>query len=145
MAIMAGDPPKAPVVEETSTICSPSVSRRAIQLRTFPSDEIRRVYPSPKKIVEQGGSGKIPGSFWRKAAKIICSPDLANADHSGADFIPKIVVFVDGEAGRDLLVMEYPNYVDAAFARARVNGRMVSVPAAIVWRLLDYSRGVWRG
>jgi hypothetical protein len=83
--------------------------------------------------------------FWRVAMAGICDPNLPEADAGSAGFEARIVVFVEGERSRSPLLLEYPDWQDTpASVRARLNGRTVLVPAAVVRKLLDYSREGWR-
>ena len=103
----------------------------------------RRVFPSPKEIMEKGGSGFMVRSFWTWAARPICEQSLP-VDPSTREFLPRIAVFVEGEEDRESLLLEYPSWDDhPAPVRGRVDGKMVMVPAATVRRLLDYTRGGW--
>jgi len=54
---------------------------------------------------------------------------------------PRIVLFAQGEEGRSPLSLEYPDRRDTPDAvRGLMNGRPISVPAAIVRRFLNCSR-----
>jgi hypothetical protein len=137
------EPPKLPVAP-ASSICGAGKPGDRVEIRVFPVGWERRVFPSPKEIMEKGGSSFIVRSFWAWAARPICEQSLPVVDPSTRDFLPRIAVFVAGEEDREPLLLEYPSWDDhPAPVRGRVDGKMVMVPAATVRRLLDYSRGGW--
>lgn len=136
-------PSDAPL--EKSTVCSSGGSRDHIQIRVFPIHTERRVFPSPEEIMAKGGRSFVLRAFWEGAMAALCQPGLPTEEASSRAFLPRIVVFVEGEEGREPLLLEYPDWRDnPAPVRARVNGKMVAVPAAVVRRLLDYAREGWR-
>jgi hypothetical protein len=141
--ILDDQPTKAQL--ELSTVCGSGKPDDRVQVRVFPITIDRRVFPSPQEIIEKGGSSFMVRAFWKRAMAPICGPNLPDADASPSEFLPRIVVFVEGEEGREPLLVEYPEWGDnPAPVRARVNGKMVVVPAAAVRRLLDFSREGWR-
>lgn len=128
-----------------SSICASGKPRDRVQVRVFPIWMKRRVFPSPNEIIEKGGRSSMVRAFWQGAMSTICDPGLPNADILSQEFLPRIVVFMSGEEDREPVLIEYPDWGDnPAPVRARVNGRMVTVPAAVVRKLLDYSRVGWR-
>ena len=132
-------PPKSPA--EQATICGSGKARDVVHVRVFPINIVPRIFPSPKEIMERGSSSFMVRQFWKGTMGEICDQSLPNDDTSTYEFLPRIVVFVEGEEHREPLLLEYPDWQDnPAPVRARVNGKMVTVPAAIVRRLLDYSR-----
>jgi hypothetical protein len=134
---------KAPI--EHSTVCGAGGRRDLVQIRVFPINRQQRIFPSPKEIIEKGGRSAMVRAFWQEAMGAICDQNMPDADDSAYEFLPRIVVFVEGEEDREPLLLEYPDWSDSpAPVRGRVNGRMVAVPAAFVRRLLDYSREGWR-
>lgn len=135
----AGEPLK------TSSACASGEPRDLVQVRVFPIGIVRRVFPSTNEIMEKGGDAAMVRAFWQATMSVICDPRLPNADIASGEFSPRIVVFVAGEEDRDPILIEYPDWGDnPAPVRARVNGRIVTIPAAVVRKLLDYSRGGWR-
>lgn len=127
------------------TICGAGMPRDSVQVRVLPIGYDYRVFPSPKEIIERGGSASMVRAFWQREMAAICDQLLPAADLSKFQFLPRIVVFVDGEQDHDHILIEYPRPDDNPPAvRARVNGRMVAVPASVVRKLLDYSREGWR-
>lgn len=138
-------PPETSPLREPSTICGAGLPRDVIHVRVFPIGIQRRIFPSPNEIIERGGDSWITRSFWQKMAAGLCEPNVPAADIAKDDFLPRIVVFVDGEKDRQPLLLEYPDWKDNPQpVRASLNGKMISVPAAVVRKLLDYSRAGWR-
>lgn len=150
VALTAADIPKSsdlpPAVSlQPSSICAAGKPRDLVQVRVFPIGVERRIFPSPKEIIERGGGSSMARAFWQAAMSAICDSSLPNADISSREFLPRIVVFVAGEEDREPILIEYPDWGDnPAPVRARVNGKMVAMPAAVVRKLLDYSRDGWR-
>lgn len=150
VALMAADVPMSadlPAGEQlkTSSACASGEPRDLVQVRVFPIEFVRRVFPSTDEIMEKGGEAAMVRAFWQAAMSAICDPRLPDADVASDEFSPRIVVFVAGEQDREPILIEYPDWSDSPPpVRARVNGRMVTMPAAVVRKLLDYSRGGWR-
>lgn len=146
VTLVTGTSGSAPSIDRaSSTICASGSPRDQIQVRVFPITIQRRVFPSPDEIIDHGGSASMVRQFWRLAMAGICDPNLPEADARSAIFEARIVVFVEGERDRSPLLLEYPDWQDTpAPVRARLNGRTVLVPAAVVRKLLDYSRVGWR-
>lgn len=150
LALMAGvvptsaDLPKA-TSPQPSSACAAGEPPDLVQVRVFPIGIVRRVFPSTNEIMEKGGDATMVRAFWKAAMSAICDPRLPDAEPVSGEFSPRIVVFVAGEEDREPILIEYPDWGDnPAPVRARVNGRMVKMPAAVVRKLLDYSRGGWR-
>ncbi len=150
VALMAADVPMSadlPAGEplRTSSACASGEPRDLVQVRVFPIGFVRRVFPSANEIMEKGGDAAMVRGFWQAMMSAICDPRLPDADIASGEFSPRIVVFVAGEEDREPILIEYPDWGDSpAPVRALVNGRMVTMPAAVVRKLLDYSRGGWR-
>ena len=141
---MSADLPKG-ASPQSSSACAAGEPQDLVQVRVFPLGIVRRVFPSTTEIMEKGGDAAMVRAFWQATMGAICDPRLPDANIASGEFLPRIVVFVAGEEDREPILIEYPDWSDGpAPVRARVNGRMVTIPAAVVRKLLDYSRGGWR-
>lgn len=141
---MSADLPKG-ASPQPSSACAAGEPQDWVQVRVFPISILRRVHPSTAEIMKKGGEAAMVRAFWQATMSVICDPRLPDADIASGEFLPRIVVFVASEEDREPILIEYPDWDDSpAPVRARVSGRMVTIPAAVVRKLLDYSRGGWR-
>ncbi len=113
-----------------------------VHLRIIPIGMHYRVSPSPREIIELGADNRlIRAVFDEMFRSTICDTSVPEVAVTEKDFEKRIVIYVEGEEGRELLSLEYPSWEDRPQpVRARIGSKTVLIPAAKVRLLLDMSR-----